>query len=360
MPHVSSTRPRPQSAGPELDRRPFGEVIMAKQLMPRAELEPRDSDMKLTDEQWSQLSLFAQLKRKPSLDKFPGAVVVRHFRKKEIVFRQGEAGWTAFYILTSEDVLAIKEQQLQAAPRGADKGALEREVADLRKLVGRLKSVPANDDARNAAKVYLAISRKPNAPAPALRRLLPGRPMTGSARNSAGETLYIPQDGPVTLNYDSLRAPLHEGELFGESSCLYRSPRSGTVVATRDCYMIEMLRNILDQIQKDPVYKVKADELYKKRVLALQLRKFSIFSDLTDAEFAEVRDHIELLAVEPGTVICDEHERSDGLYIVRGGLVKVIKNASWLIGTEDVLSWSGLCTALKDGEAQPASPAGKI
>src|SRR5438876_11746242 len=81
---------------------------MAKQLMPRAELEPRDSDVKATDEQFLKIKLFAQLKRKPSLDKFPGAMVLRRYRKGEVIFRQGEAGWTAFHILTSEDVLALE------------------------------------------------------------------------------------------------------------------------------------------------------------------------------------------------------------------------------------------------------------
>jgi Fe-S-cluster-containing hydrogenase component 2/CRP-like cAMP-binding protein len=335
---------------------------MAKQLMPAAELEARSGDVPLTDEQWMQLSLFAQLKRKPTLDKFPGAVIVRRYRKDEIVFRQGEAGWTAYYILTSEDILAIKEHQLKAATRDADKTALEREVAELRQRVERLKNTPADDEARTAAKVYLAVAKKRSGSKPSLGRLLSlqGRQMAGPTRNTAGETLYIPQDGPATLSYDSLRAPLHEGELLGEMSCMYRSPRSGTVVAKRECYMIEMLRNILDQIQKDPVYKSKTDELYKKRVLALQLRKLSLFSELTDEEFAMVRDNIELLTVEPGTLICDEHERSDSLFIVRSGLVKVIKNISWLIDTEDVLSWSGLCTALKNSEAQPATPIGKI
>src|SRR5438876_12330325 len=91
---------------------------MAKQLMPRAELEPRDSDVKVTDEQFLKISLFARLKRKPSLDKFPGAMVLRRYRKGEVIFRQGEAGWTAFYILTSEDLLAIEGKE--NAPDGKE------------------------------------------------------------------------------------------------------------------------------------------------------------------------------------------------------------------------------------------------
>src|SRR5260370_6646530 len=106
-------------------------------------------------------------------------------------------------------------------------------------------------------------------------------------------------------------------------SCMYRTPRSATIVANRECFAIEMLRNILDAIQKDPAYKARADEVYKKRVFELQLRKLSIFSDLTDEEFDDVREGVELISVDPGTLVCDEHDRSDGMYIVRSGMVKV-------------------------------------
>src|SRR5438445_12971688 len=88
---------------------------MAKQLMPKAELEARGSDVQLTDEQFLKIGLFAQLKRKPSLDKFPGAMVLRRYRKGEVIFRQGEAGWTAFYTLTSEDLLAIEGKENKPA-----------------------------------------------------------------------------------------------------------------------------------------------------------------------------------------------------------------------------------------------------
>src|SRR6267143_2024019 len=85
-------------------------------LLPKAELDARDSAVKVTDEQFLKIGLFAQLKRKPSLDKFPGAMVLRRYRKGEVISRQGEAGWTAFYILTSEDLLAIGEKENEPAP----------------------------------------------------------------------------------------------------------------------------------------------------------------------------------------------------------------------------------------------------
>ena len=76
-----------------------------KELMPSADLLPRDGDVDLTPEQMGKLSLFAGLKGKTDLEKFPGTLRVRHYRTGDAICRQGEAGWTAFYILTAADVL---------------------------------------------------------------------------------------------------------------------------------------------------------------------------------------------------------------------------------------------------------------
>jgi Fe-S-cluster-containing hydrogenase component 2/CRP-like cAMP-binding protein len=335
---------------------------MAKQVMVPAQLDVRDSDVSLTDEQFMKLSLFAQLKRKPSLDKYPGSVVLRRYRKNEMICRQGEPGWTAFYLLTSEDVLALREEQLRTAEGVKRRNVLEEEIAALRSRV-QLIQTGQRDDLREAAMVYLAVAKTARHPGSSLAQLARnlGRNLgSGPVKNVDQQTLYIPVDGPVTVNYDSLRAPLREGELFGEMSCMYRSPRSATIVARRDCYMVEMLRNILDQIQKDADYKKKADAVYKERIFALHLRKLSVFSDLTEAEFKEVRDSAELISVEPGTLICDEHDRSDCMYIVRGGLVKVMKNVSALLDPDDIPDWKALCAALKEGKARPDMPAGKV
>src|SRR5438128_841901 len=149
---------------------------MAKQVVvnPEARLEAHPSDVAVSDKQVLELSLFAKLKRKPSLEKFPGAWILRKYKKGEVIFRQGE--------------------------------------------------------------------------------------------------------------------------LFGEMSCMYRTPRSGTVVAARDCYMIELMRNILDALQKDPAYKQMTDELYKKRVLQMHLQKLSLFRDLTPEQYAAIQKHVELVS----------------------------------------------------------------
>jgi CRP-like cAMP-binding protein len=336
---------------------------MALQLMPAAQLEPSEGDIHLSNDQFMQLSLFAQLTRKPTLDKYPGTMVIRRFRKGELMFRQGEAGWTAFYLLTTEDVLKVLESQYaEAGP--TEKRALEEELINWKQRQERIRRAPEDETLRRVATVYLAVARtdrqKQRSAMARFLQLHSARMSEGPVKNADEKTLYIPVDGPVTLNYESLKAVLKEGELFGEMSCMYRTPRSATVRADRDCYALEMLRNILDQVQKDPQYKSKSDEIYKKRVFELQIRKLSIFRDLTDAEFNELRDGVELVSLEPGTLICDEHDRSDSLYIVRSGMVKVMKNVTSLLAMDDVLDWVHLIALLKSGEAKPTEPAGRL
>jgi CRP-like cAMP-binding protein/Fe-S-cluster-containing hydrogenase component 2 len=351
---------------------------MAKQLMPKAELETRASDVQLTDEQFLKIGLFAQLKRKPSLDKFPGAMVLRRYRKGEVIFRQGEAGWTAFYTLTSEDLLAIEGKETKPAPdapKAKPATDLPKEKqpatdlfktlspAEMKTLLLRVQELQAtpnrNDELRTVASVNLAIARPTPKERGGLFQRLQRRLFGGQAPRGE-KPLYVPIDGPRDLDYQTLQSFLYEGELFGEMSCLYRTPRSATVVASRDCYLLEMLRNILDQLQKDPAYKARTDELYRKRVFELYLRQLAVFHDLTDSQLQSFRQKLDLVTFESGQLICDEHERSDCVYVIRGGLVRVVKKASALLGQEHIRNWKDLGAALVEGEKQSASPRGKI
>ncbi len=332
---------------------------MAKQLMPKAELDRRESDVQLTDEQFLRIGLFAQLKRKPTLDKFPGTMILRRYRKGEVIFRQGEAGWTAFYILTSEDLLDIEGKQKKSSPDIFTTLRPE-EARVLLKRVEELEETPGRDsELRTVATVNLAIARPSEKPLAGLLKRL-GRRLLGGQSQRTERPLYIPIDGPRDLDYQTLHSSLFEGELFGEMSCLYRTPRSATVVASRDCYLLEMLRNILDQLQKDPAYKAQTDEVYKQRVFQLYLRQLGIFCELTDEQFDEVRPKLDLLTFEPGQVIFDEHERSDSMYVIRSGLVRVVKKVSALLNAESIRNWKELCAALRDGEKEPASPRGRV
>src|SRR5215475_9503192 len=99
-------------------------------LNPPADLEPRVHDVSLPPDRFLRISLFARLKKKPNLERFPGTLILRRYRRGEVIFRQGEAGWTAFYALTGDDLLALRQGQLVTAP-GPEQPALRAEVARL-------------------------------------------------------------------------------------------------------------------------------------------------------------------------------------------------------------------------------------
>jgi Fe-S-cluster-containing dehydrogenase component/CRP-like cAMP-binding protein len=156
-----------------------------------------------------------------------------------------------------------------------------------------------------------------------------------------------PSERVVSVTRGKQRDGVHigEGELFGELSCLYRVPRSATVRAVRACYVLEFLRNVLDKINTGS-FRDRLDEIYRKRFLELQLRNLELFRNLSDAAYAELRDGVELQAVMPGALIIDEHDRPDGLYIIRSGFVKIVKNQSALLGKDTIVDWPAFATAL--------------
>jgi CRP-like cAMP-binding protein/Fe-S-cluster-containing hydrogenase component 2 len=225
------------------------------------------------------------------LEKNRGAVVRRTFRAGEIVCREGEYGSTAFYILEG------KAEVYLTTPLGHVRTDSSRPG-----FFSRLKSQ------------------------------LVGR--SQHRREGEANRKMIPIDGPVDLAYDHPTASLSAGDLFGEMTCMSFYPRSATVRAATDCVMLEMLRNVLDILQKNPKFKAQLDQTYKKRALDDHIRSVPMFTSLTRtrnlqelfsaADFISVlREHIELVRFAPGQAICRQGEAADSFYLIRLGFVRV-------------------------------------
>lgn len=313
---------------------------MGKQRMPRAELAPRPTDVSLSAEKIGQLSLFAGLQRKPNLERFPGSLVLRRYRPGEIICQQGKAGWTAFYLLTSEDVLQVLRHQLPEVPGKREKKALVRKIALQFKRVRELPAEAAHPEGRRSATVFLTAGQSSSRRPGWLERLRRRwRPVVSHRRPR-----FIPFDGPPLIDFETRQATLFEGELFGEMSCLNYVPRSATVVADRELYVVEMLRNILDLLYKDPAFKRRLEAVYRQRLLPL--RHMNLFRELNEEDFHQLVDHLELVSFEPGQVILDEYEPSDSLFVLRRGLVKVQKGVSAHLRADQVSDWQAVAEAL--------------
>ena len=341
---------------------------------------PRDDDELLTADELDTISLFSSLQKGgPDFRRFPSTTVLRRCPRGRVICEQGESGSTAYYILTSEDVLKLRELQkslLEETIQGKADGRPEFELhpyfvrysnrelenrlaeitAEIKQLKERLASLPPvekdNIPQREVAAAHLLVNMDGEKKKKGLLHRLFG----GAGRSRRANPASILIDGPSAINAQTLRGPLHEGELLGEMSCMNRAPRSATVIAEQDCYMLEMLRNVLDMLQKDPVYRKRTDAMYRKRVMETHVRRLSVFEDLADEDFEKLKQAVELVEYESGDTIFEEGEESDCFFVIRSGLVKVVKNAWYEFRQSEFTPelWKNLVQEVFDSEDEDA------
>ncbi len=221
------------------------------------------------------------------------AVVRRHFKPGEVICREGEYGSTAFYMLEGQAKVSIASPIAHVKTKGA-----------VRKFLGKLSS---------------KLTQRQN-----------------DVREEETSQHWIHIDAPMDLSYDNPVARLGPGDLFGEMTCMSLYPRSATVRAETDCVALEMLRNVLDIMQRNKTFRARLDQSYRQRALDSHLRAVPVFAELTDEFIEGLRERVELLRFTPGQVICRQGEAADSFYLVRIGFVKVSQTHA---GGEMVLAY---------------------
>jgi len=212
-----------------------------------------------------------------------GAVVLRQFQPGEVICREGEFGATAFYIIDGTAQVYLESKIGHVKTEGGATGFLS-----------KLKSVLAG---REEHKREEEINRG-----------------------------TIPIDAPVDLPYGQPVAELTSGDLFGEMTCMSFYPRSATVQATTECAMLEMLRNVLDAMQRNKTFKERLERTYRRRALENHLRSVPIFQNLTKEFIDHLREKVELHRFAPGQVIVRQGDLAESFYLVRVGFVKVTEH----------------------------------
>ncbi|MDP6502713.1 MAG: cyclic nucleotide-binding domain-containing protein [Planctomycetota bacterium] len=213
------------------------------------------------------------------------ACVRRTFKKGEIICREGEFGNTAFYVIDGTVEVYISTP--------VERQTKKTQLSGLFGLVNRMAS---------------GLSK---------------REKHQEDPESMG---FIPIDAPIDLDKQNPVAQMTKGDLFGEQSAMNFYPRSATVRASEDCVLLEMLRPVLQILQKNPAFKEEMEEKYRERALSNQLRGMPIFKSLTPEFIDELREKVELIRYEPGETVFSEGDPADALYIVRLGFVQVMKS----------------------------------
>ena len=297
-------------------------------------LESRPGDKSVDSDLLAQFDLFRRMKKSISAEKLPGGIVLRRYNKGDIVFQQGQAGGTAFYIPTADDLSRLKafDAELQLSSIPFDAPDRNRQI---------LTAVIVPSTSRTRAKGFFE------------------RLFSPAAKTPSRQISSIPSDGPTDINYETREAPLMEGDVFGEMSCISFTPRSATVIARVDCLLLEFNRNVFETLRDDPNHQSAMDKEYRRRTLETHLRQFQIFSGLTESQIQTLKGNVTLEIVPPGKVICEEGEPwSDSkpldVFIVRNGVVQVIANTNLSLQMDDIRDWTTFCRQLND--SQPEVP----
>src|SRR4051794_32612533 len=86
----------------------------APEVNPPVRLESRPGDIELTPDELRGLAFFAMIRkstRMPKFEELPGATRLRRYQDGDVVWRQGEVGFTAFYILTAADLARVRQSR---------------------------------------------------------------------------------------------------------------------------------------------------------------------------------------------------------------------------------------------------------
>ncbi len=234
------------------------------------------------------------------------SIVRRHFKKGEVICREGEFGSTAFLI---------------------EQGSVEVEIRSPRKHV-----------ADKVGSGLFGLVRR-------FTSRLASRAEDPREEEPKKDETYITIDAPVLLPYSKPSATMGVGDLFGEMTCMSNYPRSATVRAAEDCTLLEMLRNVLYIVQRSPTFRQILEKNYRERAINNHLRSVPIFASLRadEAQFeqlvAYLRDRVLLRRCEPGeTIFRQGAPADDGFYLVRTGFVKVSQKRP---GGDHVLNYVG-------------------
>jgi CRP-like cAMP-binding protein/Fe-S-cluster-containing hydrogenase component 2 len=241
-----------------------------------------DGGIALSPKEMSELELVKGNKISVSfLERSGNGVVVRRFKKGDVICRQGEYGRTAFYINSGKVDIFVN---LPAPSSGAGKAA---------GFFSRLMGAAPNPLSGNPTRT------RPFMVAPEIQ-LDPQRPV----------------------------ASLAAGTLFGEEACLNSQPRSATVVvAEDDTEIVVMFRNFLDILTRNRAFRTRLETNYRRWAIENHLKNSRYMQGLPEELRGMLRERATIVRFSPGERIFSEGDVPDAFYMIRLGHVRVLREA---------------------------------
>jgi CRP-like cAMP-binding protein/Fe-S-cluster-containing hydrogenase component 2 len=242
-----------------------------------------DGGVALSPKDMSELELVKDNKISVSfLERSGNGVVVRRFKKGDVICRQGEYGRTAFYINSGKVDIFVNLPPAGGGPKKTPN------------LFSRLLGAAPNPIGGNPVRT---------------------RPF-----------MVAPE---ITLDPQRPVATLPAGTLFGEEACLNSQPRSATVVvAEDDTEIVVMFRNFLDILTRNRAFRSKLEANYRRWAVDNHLKNSRYMQGLSDESRAMLRERATIVRFAPGERIIRTGDLSDAFYMIRLGHVRVLREAA--------------------------------
>lgn len=122
----------------------------------------------------------------------------------------------------------------------------------------------------------------------------------------------------------SVLSKLRRGDLFGEISALFKTPRVSDVIATKPSVLLEIPGEVLEKIvtSRSELLDMVLD-LYKKRVTDTAIRSVSAFRGLGEDMIQKLVSESSLVSIPAGGLLVKEGESGDALYVIIHGMARV-------------------------------------
>lgn len=117
---------------------------------------------------------------------------------------------------------------------------------------------------------------------------------------------------------------LRRGDLFGEISALFKTPRVSDVVATKPSVLLEIPGEVLEKIVSSRSELLDSVlHMYKERVTDTSIRSVTAFRGLGEDMIQKIISESSLLSIPAGGILVKEGENGDALYVIIHGMARV-------------------------------------
>jgi len=163
-----------------------------------------------------------------------------------------------------------------------------------------------------------------------VRSVLPGEILCEYGQQ--GDRAFILVFGEVEVSKVSdgqsvVLAHLGQGEIFGEISALYHSPRVSGVTVSKPTVLLEIPGDTLSRVvDQNALLRTAIIQRYKTRITRTALRGISSLRYLSDDALQILIERSSLVGVPEGNSIVEEGEAGDALYVLIYGTAKVTHN----------------------------------